>query len=282
LEGRFRLGSVADVVDRALRYPDSVRYRELAPPPPLAPYVECFWEVEASDESHRVLPDGCMDILFHVGDSRARVIGPMTGPALVEAEGISRTTGVRFRPGVAPGLLGFAASELRDAEASAVEALGPEGRTLDQRLADADGDLGVVRQALCDVVKARLRAAPRGPRAVGRAIALFESSGGTLAVYEVAACLGVGERQLERLFHRWVGYGPKMFARVVRTRRATRAIARGTIASWASLAADCGYVDQAHLVREFRALTGVTPRLYARGVSEIDNTGGGPAGSVVA
>jgi AraC-like DNA-binding protein len=259
-----------------------VRYRELPPPLPLAPYVECFWEVEALGEAHRVVPDGCMDILFHLGDGRARVVGPMTGPALVEADGISRTTGVRFRPGVAPGLLGFAASELRDAEASVVEALGAEGRTLDQRLADADGNLGVVRQALCDAVEGWLRVAPRGPRAVARAIALFESAGGTLAVRDVAASAGVGERQLERLFHRWVGYGPKMFARVVRTRRATRAIALGTMASWASLAADCGYVDQAHLVREFRALTGVTPRLYARGVSEIDNTGGVPPGSVEA
>jgi AraC-like DNA-binding protein len=58
-------------------------------------------------------------------------------------------------------------------------------------------------------------------------------------------------------------------------RRATCTIACGSIASWASLAADCGYVDQAHLIREFRALTGVTPRVYQAGMSEIDNTRSG-------
>jgi transcriptional regulator GlxA family with amidase domain len=76
----------------------------------------------------------------------------------------------------------------------------------------------------------------------------------------------VSERQLERLFHERIGYGPKLFARVARLQRSTRAIGdlRGSIASWARFAVECGYADQAHLVREFRALSGVTPVTYAR------------------
>jgi AraC-like DNA-binding protein len=242
-----------------------VRYREFAPPPALASVVECFWEVEADDEAHRVLPDGCMDILFQVGDEGARVIGPMSSAVLVEARRISRTAGVRFRSGAAPGLLGLAASELRDAAASLVDAWGLEARSVDQCLADADGDLADVRRVLCDAVARRVRTALPEPASVVRAVALLEARGGLVPIRTVAADVGVSERQLERLFDRWVGYGPKMLARVVRTRRATRAIARGSIASWASFAADCGYVDQAHLIREFRALTGVTPRVYALG-----------------
>jgi transcriptional regulator GlxA family with amidase domain len=109
---------------------------------------------------------------------------------------------------------------------------------------------------------------------------MLRSVGGELPIPAVAAKAGVGERQLERLFDERVGYGPKMFSRVVRLERSTRAIegsrAQGSIASWARLAADCGYADQAHLIREFRALTGVTPAAYASGataraMSEIDN-----------
>lgn len=79
-----------------------------------------------------------------------------------------------------------------------------------------------------------------------------------------------------------------MFARVVRLQRSTHSIRRarsqGSLASWARLAVDCGYADQAHLIREFRTLTGVTPTVYAGGLargsallgegpsmSEIDN-----------
>jgi AraC-like DNA-binding protein len=59
----------------------------------------------------------------------------------------------------------------------------------------------------------------------------------------------------------------------------------GTTASWATFARDCGYADQAHLIREFRALTGLTPRTYARSramraMSEIDNPAPGAPGSV--
>ena len=97
--------------------------------------------------------------------------------------------------------------------------------------------------------------------------------------------MGLSERQLERLFDERVGYGPKTFARVVRLQRAVESIARpagprGTTASWATFARDCGYADQAHLIREFRALTGVTPRVYASAVSEIDNPGSAPLATV--
>jgi AraC-like DNA-binding protein len=73
------------------------------------------------------------------------------------------------------------------------------------------------------------------------------------------------------------GYGPKAFARIVRLERATQAIRDGQVSgagvSWARLAIECGYTDQPHLVREFRALTGLTPAMYAqaRAVSEIAN-----------
>jgi AraC-like DNA-binding protein len=257
-----------------------VRYREFRPPLALTAIVECFWEVEARDEAHRVVPDGCMDILFHVGDAGAQVIGPMRTAALVEELGDSRTAGVRFRSGAAPALLGLAASDLRDDAAPLGDVWGREGRTVNERLADAAGDLAAVRRVLSDAVAMRVRRASARPLSVTRAVAFLEAHGGIVPVHTVAAEAGVGERQLERLFDQWVGYGPKMLARIVRMRHAARTIERGSIASWASLAADCGYADQAHLIREFRALTGVTPRVYAAGVSEIDNTRAPAVGSV--
>jgi AraC-like DNA-binding protein len=250
-----------------------VRYCEFPPPLALAALVECFWEVETRDEANRVLPDGCMDILFHVGDVGARVIGPMRTAACIEERGVSRTAGVRFRSGAAPGLLGLAACELRDDTASLDDVWGREGRSVSERLADAAGDLAAVRRVLSDAVATRARRAFSRSLPVERAVAFLEAHGGVVPVHAVAAEAGVGERQLERLFDHWVGFGPKMLARVVRTRRATRAITRGAIASWASFAADCGYADQAHLIREFRALTGVTPRVYAARVSRDRRVG---------
>jgi AraC-like DNA-binding protein len=248
-----------------------VRYREHAPPPVLAPFVTCFWEITSNGGSHRVLPDGAMDVIFAIGSAGARVIGPMTRAIVAETTGPSRVVGVRFRPGAAIELLGVAARELRDDAAAAADVWGARGRSLDARLADV-GDTTSAIAVIEDELVSRVERAAPDARIAG-AVAMLSAHGGEIPIPAVAATVGVGERQLERLFDERVGYGPKAFARVVRLQRATRSMARGSTASWARLAVDCGYADQAHMIREFRALTGVTPKVYAASpaMSEIDN-----------
>jgi len=269
-----------------------VEYREHAPPPQLAPYVTCFWEIASAGEPHRVLPDGAMDVLYAEGAPRARVIGPMTRALMTERGAPGWAVGVRFRPGAAIDMLGVAARELRDDGAAAADVWGGRGRALDARLSDARDPRAAIA-AIADELRARLAGARAPDARVARAVATLRAAGGELPIPAVAAQVGVGERQLERLFDERVGYGPKLFARVVRLERSTaaidRALSRGSLASWARLALECGYADQAHLVREFRALTGVTPAVFARardvahgaadeaGMSEIDNPADGAA-----
>ena len=82
----------------------------------------------------------------------------------------------------------------------------------------------------------------------------------TGSVSSVAAALGVSERHLRRVFRETVGVSPKSFAKLARFHRAVRAAGGDAHASWASIAAAAGYYDQAHLIAEFRAIAGVTPR----------------------
>jgi AraC-like DNA-binding protein len=253
---------------------DGVHYREHAPPAALAPFVTCFWEIAGGAAAHRVLPDGAMDVI--VADGSARVIGPMTR-AIVAPSSSSWVAGVRFRPGAAVELLGVAANELRDDSAGARDVWGARGRTLEAR-AGAAGDVRDALAALERELLSRLSVAhPPDPR-LTVAAQVLHAARGELPIPAVAARVGVGERQLERLFEQRVGYSPKVFARVMRVQRAVASLAaspivRGLTASWARFAVECGYADQAHLIREFRALTGVTPRAYAaeRAMSEIDN-----------
>jgi AraC-like DNA-binding protein len=258
------------------------QYREHAPPPALAPYVTCFWEITGGAEPHRVLPDGAMDVLFTAGDGAARVIGPMTRAIVTPAGDAAWVAGVRFRPGAAVEMLGVAARELLDDSAGARDVWGAAGRSLDARLAEARGP-GAARAAIEAALLERRSRARLPDARLGRAVATLRVARGELPIPAVASGAGLGERQLERLFVERVGYGPKLFARVARLEAAVTVIAsslrvRGSIASWASFARTCGYADQAHLIREFRALTGVTPAVYAgeRAMSEIDNPPRGP------
>lgn len=86
-------------------------------------------------------------------------------------------------------------------------------------------------------------------------------------VYEVAAGLGVSERHLRRVFIETVGMSPKMFSRLMRFSRATDLARADCRANWASIAAEAGFYDQAHLIKEFLSFTGATPEAFVHELS---------------
>jgi AraC-like DNA-binding protein len=86
-----------------------------------------------------------------------------------------------------------------------------------------------------------------------------------LRVDDFARRRGLSVRRLQRLFLAHVGVGPKWVIRQYRLQEAVEQAADGPL-DWAALAADLGYSDQAHLVREFTAVIGVSPAAYARSV----------------
>jgi AraC-like DNA-binding protein len=79
-------------------------------------------------------------------------------------------------------------------------------------------------------------------------------------VNAVADELGVSERHLRRVFRGAFGVAPKTFAKLARFERALRAARQDPRAGWASIAAAAGYYDQAHLIADFHAIAGATPR----------------------
>ncbi|MCA9559353.1 MAG: helix-turn-helix domain-containing protein, partial [Myxococcales bacterium] len=81
-------------------------------------------------------------------------------------------------------------------------------------------------------------------------------------VRDVARALDYSPRRLRRHFAAAVGLNPKRYAGLARFHRVVRRVAAGAPDSWADLALDAGYVDQAHLVRDFRAFSGLTPTQY--------------------
>ncbi len=109
----------------------------------------------------------------------------------------------------------------------------------------------------------RIGGGSRADGRVDRAVRLLLASGGGLPVGVVAGRLGVSVRQLQRAFREQVGVGPKFLARLVRFQRFVRALPRASADGITALALAAGYCDQAHLIREFRALAGETPGRFA-------------------
>jgi AraC-like DNA-binding protein len=220
--------------------------------------IDAFWEHSGVGRAHRILPDGCMDFLFDLTTGTSRVIGPMSVARVVSVPDGARAFGVRFRPGVAARFLDEPATSFLDDGAELSSFRRGVFAALGERLAEArslDARRAIVTRALSEP-GARIR--PFDAR-VRRAVMLIEALRGQSTHRNLAGALGIGERQLERLFVEQVGHGPKLFARIVRMHHAIGLASRARLRQ-AELAVSASFSDEPHLIRELKALTGVTLR----------------------
>ena len=171
----------------------------------------------------------------------------------MEHAGTQEGIELRLRPPVARMLLGIPLSELTGRAVELEDVLGPEGRELPERLAQAPG---------WDML---------------RAWRVLRDSQGNVGTGALAADLGCSRRHLARRFREEVGLAPKTFARLLRFGRVTRRLHGADPGRLAEVAQDCGYYDQAHLNRDFREFAGLTPSAYTARL--IDGGLGGLSGA---
>jgi len=224
----------------------------------LAPFAECFWSGDAAAgvPSDPILPDGCMDIVFWP-DGGLRVVGTMTTQQTVALPPGAQLVGIRFRPGMAGFFLGDVAPDLVDRWTALEDLWGARGRRLHQEL----GDSATAAARFLSLSRA-LPPPEHGLDSVRRAIAAIVAAGGAVDLDWVASQARLSPRQFRRRSIEETGLSPKFLCRVLRFRRAIVLAAR---LGWAAVAAECGYSDQAHLIRDFREFTGAPPTGFGRG-----------------
>ena len=244
--------------------PDIVSYREHAPAAGLAELVRCVWVSHGwggpSAPVNRVLPDGCMDVILDFSAPAQRgafVVGAMPVAEVFHHTGTVDMIGVRFVPGAATAFLDLHAREVSARTIPAFDLLPGVGQLM-AALRDAHPDerRAPLESFLLDRLRRR---APLEPARV--AMAAIERSAGALDVRSLVRSMGITERTLQRCFDRAVGLSPKQALRIARFRSVVGALARGQ-RSLSGLAYDCSYADQAHLTRDFTALSGLSPRRF--------------------
>lgn len=237
-------------------------YRELHPAPDLAAFVACGWISvvghQAGTPAMPVVPDGCSDIIT-CDDLPPILVGPDTQarwPALPAGTVI---TGLRFRPGALRGVVGIPAVDLVDNNVELGD-LSESGRRLQADLLGADTLHG--RLALMEHwVRGRARLQPRDMGVIQACQAMVAKP--TMDLADLATGMGWSTRRLHREFTASCGYGPKTMQRILRVQRVTRVAHRTRRRlSLSAIAAASGFADQAHMTREFRAITGFTPATF--------------------
>ncbi|TDD30558.1 AraC family transcriptional regulator [Actinomadura sp. KC06] len=257
----------------------------IAPPDPLAPFVEFFWVLHwdlRGRPAHRqkVLTRPNVHMTFTnywtSGGTRGRIVGVVRDEFVEEIADDGRVVGVGFRPGGFRPFAGGPVSALTGRFAGVDEVFGAAGLALAGEIFATDG----ADEAVARLAEFLTGLRPEADPSIERAAEIVERIAALPAlvrVDELAADVGLSARGLQRLFHEYVGIGPKWVIRRYRMLEAAGRAEAGTPVDWAGLAAELGYTDQAHFTHDFTAAVGTPPARYAREAG-ADDAGGGPGG----
>jgi AraC-like DNA-binding protein len=256
-----------------------MEFRRTLPHPPLRGIVRSFGErrgtLGATELSWPLAarPHQIIDIYlkeplhFQIeGRNRQRspeevVLGPQVSRRTqIYALGDLQTFNILFQPAGLNRLIGIDMTSLVDKGVSVRDVLGKHATILidtvrsmpdfPSRVAAAERWIGIMLHSSAPDdgigVASRLLVATRGGARIGR---LIERS-------------GLGARQFQRRFTTQIGLSPKLYARTIRFDAALSAHRRDPARTWTDIAHEAGYFDQAHLVRECRALVRAPPTQF--------------------
>lgn len=251
------------------------------PHPALQPYVDMLWfgEGHTRYSRDRILPSGTSYLLINLGPLQYRIEpGPperrvpfadvwysgLHHAAIdTEAPHGNALLGVALSAAGTTPWLGVDADDLANRITPLSDLLGDRALALRERLLET-GSIEARFDLVEQWLRRRLDPKRRPHAAVEYALQRIAASAGQLAVEDLAHDCGISRKQLGTLFRRQVGLTPKALARVHRFRTALAMLSGLERVPWTELAAHCGYFDQSHLIRDFRAFSGFAPGEFVR------------------
>ncbi len=261
------------------------RMTRLAPPPELAGAIHGYCDYAEHTRTfttRRELPHTRGVLIFNLGEEVSITGGDGRAIRLRAGEGF--VAGVHLRPALSASsgcqagleidlplltlrrLLGIPMDQLRDQVLLLEDRL---GRVCGERLGNAASlqeRMSILDQALAN----RLRATAAIDRRLTAALAMLTQRT-ELDITGVAHQVGWSRKHLAAQTQNTLGVGPRSWRRLHRFKRLVATLRRPP-ESWADIAADAGYCDQSHMIREFREFAGLAPSEYLR---RLDGNGGG-------
>lgn len=252
---------------------DTLEFAHHDPPPIIADSIKAIWCARGTkqefDAPEPIVPDGCVEIIFNLGDPfinaetgqlqpRDLLAGQMTRPVIALPTGEVDLIGVRFKTGRAGAALRIPMWELQDQLIAASDVIRGLDRLADDlRTLSRAGRLNLLGRVLAGNLN---NIAADSMSAVDEALEIIEASRGAVPIETLAKRVGITRRHLERQFREFVGLRAKHVARIARIHSALDLLHRQPSMSGAEIAAECGYSDQAHLIRECQEMAGQTPQ----------------------
>lgn len=234
------------------------------PSPALSDFVQRYWIIEwdlrgQPPFAQETVPYYCVNLVFEADGGR--IWGIPRSKFRRELTGTGRVFGIKFTPA---GFHPFArqpVSRFTDSAVPVVEIFGVEAAGLELlSLPDPCQMIALAEHFLCQ------RQPADDPQVgfINRLIEYIAAHREITKVEDVAQISGVSKRGLQRLFNQYVGVSPKWVIRRCRLHEAVERLTQGEVNDWPQVALELGYFDQAHFIKDFKAVVGLTPAEYAR------------------
>jgi len=265
-------------------------FATLTPPEPLSQLIESIWDWDAPAPAHRferMLPVANAGLIINLAEDETRVYDDAPGLACTRFSGAAldaprhqsfvidtaeqvRVMGVVFRCGTAAAFFRERMDTIANAHVDLDDLVGPRSRGLRERLLDARDSpsrLAMLGTWVADIA----RRAAVTPVLIAHATGVLKRVPQVERIADACRDTGLSQRRFGSVFREHVGMSPKRYARLQRFRAVVDSVQRGVRVEWSRVAADCGFYDQPHLVREFREFAGMTPSAYAASRGEYVN-----------
>lgn len=256
-----------------------MNYHSHEPNEELNAFVKCFWTLESEKEENpqrqTIVSDGCMEMIFHLGDlykqylgngntiiqPRCFVIGQLTRPLEIEPTGETNIFSVRFHPN---GFFPFTTIPIKEMENTAVtleELFGERGKEIAQKILLANTTADRIEQIEIFLLN-QLTDQSTVDRIVKSTIETILTANGQLSIDELSKQTNINRRKLERNFSLAIGLSPKQLSKTIRLQATLKLLLNKKFTSFTDLAYKGEYYDQAHFIKNFKELTGMTPKEF--------------------
>ena len=255
-------------------------FTRITPHPDLDEFIECYWMMY-SDNSipvvEKIIPDGFTEIIFNYRDVyKSKISGAwnLQSPNLLAGQlktffylqntGTTGSVAIKFKPAALTQLFGFHMDQYVDKIVDLDAFQNSELKQLKEKILCCV-NIGskiqehLIKRILDDYFVSLIQNASSNP--LKAPLELIFSSHGLVTVTEMVASTNIGERQLERLFKKYIGLPPKYFARIIRFNYIFELI-KSKKNSWTEILYQSGYYDQSHFIQNFKAFTGEDPSSY--------------------
>lgn len=232
-------------------------------------FIQRYWIIDwdlRGQEPYvqETLPYPCINMVIEQG--RSGIFGIERGKFARLLEETGHVFGIKFRPGAFYPFMKAPITHLSSAPLSLEAVFGLDGNLLEQAILSLE-DKGKRIEIVERFFRARLPEQDQNITLINEVVDGIVTSPEITRVDDLVERFNLSKRTLQRLFKQYVGVSPKWVIQRYRLQEVAERLTGGEAVCWPDLAAELGYSDQAHFIKDFKNIVGKTPAKYASSIS---------------